>query len=1332
LCGFPIIGNSPRGENPESFLHARGQFVTNHKVLESDNSKTARQTPQKGWPRCKTWLKRLGVATLLLVLLLVIFHRPLIFEGTRYFVVRAAKQQNLEINYNMSGSIFTTLSVRDLRAKPIEPGPIERLEIGEINLQYSLWDLIRDGFPAFLQLVELKDVFVEIAPGDPLPPEKEAERQAFKFPALLPKVFNLENVNLRVRVPTGDTIIEGLYFSLLPQDSGVLKVTTLDIPSVRRWTDIEAKTTFRDRNFMLTDLVIGDEIALRQFQLDMSQLEKSELGVALVGTFFDASLSLTAHVTDLNVTNELSVSMELNGLVLEQVWDYINLKVPVVGKLDSLRVDFAGTPETPADWKATIIGRASAFRFQDQPIGDISLDTNTSGGLAKIALLVEAKGANSLALRAEAGLPANWDNFMKATTRGSIELLVPETELLPLPKPIVGDVAVKIDFETNDGHLKSQAVLKSESLSIPDATLTDTHFTLHVEKDLTKMQKKDVPIFEGLATRLEGGIGIVKVQSYAADTLRIALGTRDAEVAVEEIAVGNGENSARVSASYVMPADMKSWDKQPLATELTVRVPDLSAFLEADSKGDLGGKLDVDGVLSSKGGAITGAFKVNGADIRLNGLPVRSANADVAIGENVVRIPQVAIVFDDANRITGSGDAVIGKNITYSGKLDVQLADLALFQPLFGATPDSPALAGSLSVLWSGSGDTGTPEHVGTANLSLVGASFGKHENLAASFNASYSPENINIPDWFVTSDYGTAAFSLFWKDNRLSVTNLAVRQHTLTLLEGEINVPLYLAEFKQIDRLIPPNEPLHVALRTRKLSVAALMRHLGEDKPPVAATIDLDATAHGTIESLSASADFKASGVQSRDADQFAPAEIAVRLDLKENRLAINGSVRQALIQPLQITGNLPLDVAGILARGNFDTSTPLDLRIRMPRSPLEFLSTIVPDIRRSPGTAEIDVRVGGTVASPSFGGKVIANISALRFADPSLPPINAMEMNIGFAGKRITINRFVGMLGGGSIAASGSVDLSDSKKPILNLQLGSNNALLLQNDDMTARVSSKVTLRGPLDTVNVSGNVWITRGRFFREIDILPIGLPGRPAPQPPSEPMLISFPKPPLRGWTFDVGIRTSDPFLVQSNLAEGRIFVDLRLAGNGLRPYLEGTVNIEKLTTSLPFSSLKIEDGQIFFRQEDPFVPQLSLRGTSAIRAYEVNVNITGSAFAPEAVFTSNPPLPQSEVVALIATGMTTAELSRDPNAIAGRAAILIFQRLYNRVFRRNRAPVQDESLLSRIQFDVGTVDPKTGKQATTIGIPLTRQITLVGGVDVGGNFRGQVKYLIRFR
>jgi len=55
--------------------------------------------------------------------------------------------------------------------------------------------------------------------------------------------------------------------------------------------------------------------------------------------------------------------------------------------------------------------------------------------------------------------------------------------------------------------------------------------------------------------------------------------------------------------------------------------------------------------------------------------------------------------------------------------------------------------------------------------------------------------------------------------------------------------------------------------------------------------------------------------------------------------------------------------------------------------------------------------------------------------------------------------------------------------------------------------------------------------------------------------------------------------------------------------------------------------------------------------------------------PEAVFTSEPPLPQEEIISLLATGATRAELTGNNNVLAGRAATLLVTQLYRKFFKK---------------------------------------------------------------
>ena len=356
---------------------------------------------------------------------------------------------------------------------------------------------------------------------------------------------------------------------------------------------------------------------------------------------------------------------------------------------------------------------------------------------------------------------------------------------------------------------------------------------------------------------------------------------------------------------------------------------------------------------------------------------------------------------------------------------------------------------------------------------------------------------------------------------------------------------------------------------------------------------------------------------------------------------------------------------------------------------------------------------------------------INVARFNNATLPALTNFRSRLNFSGNTLSVERFGGEMAGGPFRLSGRITFPKLTEPTFDLQLKGDNVLIARNDNLTARVDADVKIGGPFKSATVTGNVAVTNSQFLRNIDLIPIGLPGRPAPQPPDSTPQFSFVKPPLRDWKFDVAIKSKDPVLIRGNLANGGAIIDLKLSGTGLRPGLQGVVRLDKVEATLPFSRLEISYGFLYFNQDDSFNPKIDLHGTSLIRDYIVHVYVYGTALSSEAVFTSEPPLPQEEIISLLATGATREELSGKGDVLAGRAAMLLIQQVYRKVFKKG-APTKSDSVFDRLQVDVGNVNPRTGQQTATARFTINENYVLIGDLGVGGDFRGMVKYLIRFR
>jgi TamB, inner membrane protein subunit of TAM complex len=294
----------------------------------------------------------------------------------------------------------------------------------------------------------------------------------------------------------------------------------------------------------------------------------------------------------------------------------------------------------------------------------------------------------------------------------------------------------------------------------------------------------------------------------------------------------------------------------------------------------------------------------------------------------------------------------------------------------------------------------------------------------------------------------------------------------------------------------------------------------------------------------------------------------------------------------------------------------------------------------------------------------------------------------------------------------------------------LKADSVLLIRNDELTARANCDIEVKGPLTGANVAGNVALTNSQFLKNLDLLPIGLPGRPAPEPPSSRPDFSIPEPPFRDWKFDVAIKTKDPFRIRGSLATGGAIIDVHLIGTGLHPGLQGLVRLQNVEATLPFSRLDIAYGFLYFDPSDSLNPKIDVHGTSVIRDYTIHVYVYGTSLSQEAVFSSEPPLPQEEIISLLATGTTRQELTGSNNVLAGRAATLLFQQLYRKIFKKGQETKSD-SVFDRLDVSFGTVDSRTGQQQASARLKLSEQWVLMGDVGVAGQWRGMIKYLIRF-
>ena len=172
-------------------------------------------------------------------------------------------------------------------------------------------------------------------------------------------------------------------------------------------------------------------------------------------------------------------------------------------------------------------------------------------------------------------------------------------------------------------------------------------------------------------------------------------------------------------------------------------------------------------------------------------------------------------------------------------------------------------------------------------------------------------------------------------------------------------------------------------------------------------------------------------------------------------------------------------------------------------------------------------------------------------------------------------------------------------------------------------------------------------------------------------------------------------------------------------------------LEEMWLKLPFSRLTITKGEVIFNKEQPFDPQIDIAGESLTGGRQVQVSVQGRALAPKVRLTSSPPLPEGEIATLLATGVTTSDLSAHGDEAAGRAAFVLLQQTYRKLFHKRATDKADDEP-PRLSFEFSLFGSDPSRRGVSAVYELNPKWRLIGRVGETGTFRGLLHYLIRFR
>jgi autotransporter translocation and assembly factor TamB len=1301
-------------------------------VAENDDKQVRR--PGRIW-------HRLLIGLALCAALLIIFHRPILLEIGRQIVLRYAARENLKIDFRLEGNPLSHLTVRNFRALPTGASAIESIDIDQLYVDYSLFGLTRHGFSHFLEDVELRSAQVVLNPAK-APPRKPRPKKKLTLPSAFPERIRLADVTLVIRNEPNDFVVEHVDLDLNPRNPGEVHIEKVELPSGDSWSRISGQASYADKNLVLRDLILSDQEQIRLLNVDASRIDDKTLGLKLECAIGGGQLSTSAGLTETSSSLNAKIDVAAQKIAAESLNKFLFLpEDSLSGKIERLAVDGGGTIDVPRTWIGVMSLQIGNVNRPEIHFDNGVVDVSAEQGRATLRSADIVQDKNELHFRGTMELPSVIEDFGRTPT--TLEITGTALDLqgvtTGIPVQLTGSAQFTGKIDIVNAKIEATLGMTAESIGFPGGTIEKLSSSLRASKTIARPDTRlgsPPPAtakrawFADLRTAMEFDLAGIHYRDYIIDSIEGSLSGSEDILGLDRFSLRRNQNELNVRGRYKLPEEVGKAPSQPADLDVALNAPEVGDFWVANSPDRLSGPLQMTAQIGWRQQKANGQISISGSNLKMRDLVFHELNTQCSISDSILYLNDCRASLNDSDFFYATGRLNLRQSYQYNGKISASVANLSTLQPLLRTFGNQNELAGSVTLNWEGNGDAQISRSSGNLKVALEKGRYGNTQSLRAKLDASYSPDGLDVPSIFVGS--GNTNFQAVAQANgeTLEITRIQLDQGQARFASGYISFPLVWRNLGTNAATIPASGKVFATIQSENLDLKKLFSDLAI-KAGTSGTLSARLDADGTIGDLNARLDLQMRDLRNDRWPKMEPATFVLNAQSVHDRLTVLGKLQQARIQPLELNADMPLDIPKIARARKLPDDTPITAKARLPRSSVNFVRQFVPALEQLDGNLGLDVDVGGTIGKPVFSGAGDMTVNVARFTNATLPALTNFSARLSFAQNALSLERFGGDLAGGPFTMNGRVTFPTLTEPTLDLQLKANSVLVARNDTLTARADADIKVTGPLAAATVSGNVAMTNSHILKNIDLIPIGLPGRPAPEPPSERPQFSFPDPPLRDWKFDVAIKTKDPVLIRGNLATGGAIADIKLTGTGLHPELQGTVRLENVEATLPFSRLEVSQGFLYFDPSDSMNPRLELRGTSVIRDYTVRVYVYGTVLAPEAIFTSEPPLPQEEIISLIATGATRQELSGRGNVLAGRAAMLLVQQLYRKIFKKGE-PTQSNELFNRLDLDVGAVDPRTGRQQVSARFKISDQFVLVGDVGVGGDYRGMLKYLIRFR
>lgn len=255
-------------------------------------------------------------------------------------------------------------------------------------------------------------------------------------------------------------------------------------------------------------------------------------------------------------------------------------------------------------------------------------------------------------------------------------------------------------------------------------------------------------------------------------------------------------------------------------------------------------------------------------------------------------------------------------------------------------------------------------------------------------------------------------------------------------------------------------------------------------------------------------------------------------------------------------------------------------------------------------------------------------------------------------FNGNNFELQSLNANAGSGTVSASGRMSLAAAEGYPMDLAVKLDKARLARSSSLSASATGTVNLtKRAGEKALLSGELRLpeTRYQIVREgaveipqltgVRFKPKTGPTRVTGDEQAEPILTAFST--LR---LDLHLKAPEKLYVSGMGLDSEWSADFTVGGTSAAPTMAGDVTLIRGNLDFAGRSFDISSGKISFNGGRTIDPSVSIAATDTIEDVAVTVSVSGRAYNPQIEFSSDPSLPDDEILSRILFGSSIANLS----------------------------------------------------------------------------------------